>query len=125
MVPIFALANAGVVLDSASIEAAAGGAVAWGVLLGLVVGKPVGIMTAVAIAVRLKVGSLPAGVRFKHLSGVTLIAGIGFTVSLFVADLSFEGVLLGEAKVAILAASVLAAVLGSLLVRATVPAEWD
>jgi NhaA family Na+:H+ antiporter len=124
-VPIFALANAGVVLDRASVEAAATGAVAWGVLLGLVVGKPLGIMTAVAVAVRLKIGALPAGVRLKHLSGISLIAGIGFTVSLFVADLSFEGALLGEAKVAILTASALAAALGSLLVRLTVPADWD
>ncbi len=125
VVPIFALANAGVVLDSASIEAAATGAVAWGIVLGLVVGKPVGIMTGVAIAVRLRIGALPAGVRLKHLSGISLIAGIGFTVSLFVADLSFEGALLGEAKVAILTASALAAALGSLLVRLTVPADWD
>jgi NhaA family Na+:H+ antiporter len=125
VVPIFALANAGVVLDRASVEAAATGAVAWGVLLGLVVGKPLGIMTAVAVAVRLKIGALPAGVRLKHLSGISLIAGIGFTVSLFVADLSFEGALLGEAKVAILTASALAAALGSLLVRLTVPADWD
>ncbi len=125
VVPIFALANAGVVLDGASIEAAATGAVAWGILLGLVVGKPVGIMTAVAVAVRLRIGVLPDGVRLKHLSGISLIAGIGFTVSLFVADLSFEGELLGEAKVAILAASALAAALGSLLVRLTVPADWD
>lgn len=125
VVPIFALANAGVVLDGASIEAAATGAVAWGILLGLVVGKPVGIMTAVAVAVRLRIGVLPDGVRLKHLSGISLIAGTGFTVSLFVADLSFEGELLGEAKVAILAASALAAALGSLLVRLTVPADWD
>ena len=125
VVPIFALANAGVVLDSASIEAAATGAVAWGIVLGLVVGKPVGIMTGVAVAVRLRIGALPAGVRLKHLSGISLIAGIGFTVSLFVADLSFEGALLGEAKVAILTASALAAALGSLLVRLTVPADWD
>jgi len=125
VVPIFALANAGVVLDGASIEAAATGAVAWGIVLGLVVGKPVGITAGVVLALRLRIGALPAGVRLRHLSGVSLIAGIGFTVSLFVADLSFEGALLGEAKVAILTASVLAALLGSLLVRLTVPADWD
>ncbi len=125
VVPVFALANAGVVLNGAGIEAAATGAVAWGVLLGLVVGKPVGIMTAVAVAVRLRIGVLPDGVALKHVTGISLIAGIGFTVSLFVADLSFEGELLGEAKVAILTASVLAAALGSLLVRLTFPADWD
>ncbi len=125
VVPVFALANAGVVLDHASLEAAVTGTVAWGVLLGLVVGKPIGIMTASALAVRLRVGVLPDGIRLRHLAGVSLIAGIGFTVSLFVADLAFEGGLLGEAKVAILAASLVAAVGGSFLVRATVPESWD
>ena len=125
VVPVFALANAGVVLDHASLEAAVTGTVAWGVLLGLVVGKPLGIMTASALAVRLRVGVLPDGIRLRHLAGVSLIAGIGFTVSLFVADLAFEGGLLGEAKVAILAASLVAAVGGSFLVRATVPESWD
>lgn len=125
VVPIFALANAGVVLDADSLEAAATGAVARGVFVGLVVGKPVGIMLAVAAALRVGIGTLPPGIRLRHLSGVSLIAGIGFTVSLFVADLSFEGRLLGEAKVAILAASTLAALLGALLVRATLPDAWD
>jgi NhaA family Na+:H+ antiporter len=125
VVPVFALANAGVVLDHASLEAAVTGTVAWGVVLGLVVGKPLGIMTASALAVRLQVGVLPAGVALRHLIGLSLIAGIGFTVSLFVADLAFAGELLGEAKVAILAASVLAAAGGSVLVRSTVPESWD
>ena len=125
VVPVFALANAGVVLDRASLEAAVTGTVAWGVVLGLVVGKPLGIMTASALAVRLRIGVLPAGVALRHLMGLSLIAGIGFTVSLFVADLAFAGELLGEAKVAILAASVLAAAGGSILVRSTVPKSWD
>ena len=125
VVPVFALANAGVVLDRASLEAAVTGTVAWGVVLGLVVGKPLGIMTSSALAVRLRIGVLPAGVALRHLMGLSLIAGIGFTVSLFVADLAFAGELLGEAKVAILAASVLAAAGGSILVRSTVPESWD
>ena len=78
-----------------------------------------------ALAVRLRIGVLPAGVALRHLIGLSLIAGIGFTVSLFVADLAFAGELLGEAKVAILAASVLAAAGGSILVRSTVPKSWD
>ena len=125
VVPLFALANAGVVLRADTLDAAATGAVAWGVGLGLVLGKPLGILGGSALAVRLGVARLPASLRLKHLSGVALIAGIGFTVSLFVADLAFEGVLLGEAKVAILAGSLVAALGGSLLVRLTVPADWD
>jgi NhaA family Na+:H+ antiporter len=125
VVPLFALANAGVVLSADSLEAAVSGTVAWGIVLGLVVGKPLGILAASALALRLRVGVLPGEVRLRHLSGVSLIAGIGFTVSLFVADLSFEGELLGEAKVAILAGSMLAALAGSQLVRLTVPKDWD
>jgi NhaA family Na+:H+ antiporter len=125
VVPVFALANAGVLLRGDSLSSAASGAVAWAVALGLVVGKPLGILGASALAVRLGAAVLPDGIRLRHLSGVALIAGIGFTVSLFVADLAFEGELLGEAKVAILAGSVVAALGGSLLVRLTVPADWD
>jgi NhaA family Na+:H+ antiporter len=119
VVPIFALANAGVVIDSESIDAAISGAVSWGVVLGLVVGKPLGILGAAAIALRLRVGRLPGPVTLRHLAAPGAIAGIGFTVSLFVADLSFEGRLLGEAKVAILAASVIAATVGAVLARLT------
>jgi NhaA family Na+:H+ antiporter len=125
VVPVFALANAGVLLRGDSLSSAASGAVAWAVALGLVVGKPLGILGASALAVRLGAAVLPDGIRLRHLSGVALIAGIGFTVSLFVADLAFEGELLGEAKVAILTASVVAALGGSLLVRLTVPDDWD
>jgi Na+:H+ antiporter, NhaA family len=125
VVPLFALANAGVVLRADSLEAAITGTVAWGIVLGLVVGKPLGILAASALALKLRIGALPGEVRLRHLSGVSLIAGIGFTVSLFVADLSFDGELLGEAKVAILVGSLLAALAGSQLVRATVPKSWD
>ncbi len=125
VVPLFALANAGVVLRSDTLGEAASGAVAWGIVLGLVVGKPLGILGASAIAVRLRIASLPSSMRLRHLSGVALIAGIGFTVSLFVADLSFEDPLLGEAKTAVLAASLLAGIGGALVVRATVPDSWD
>ncbi len=121
VVPLFALANAGVVLRADSLEAAATSAVAWGILLGLVVGKPLGILGASALAVRLKIATLPGGLRVSHLSGVAVIAGIGFTVSLFVADLSYGGLRLGEAKVAILAASLLAGLLGALVVRLAAP----
>ena len=116
VVPVFALANAGVVLG----DGAAAGAVAWGVGLGLVLGKPVGILGASALALRLRIATLPAALRLRHVAGVALIAGIGFTVSLFVAELSFEGALLREAKVAILVACAVAATVGSLVVRLTV-----
>src|SRR5262249_7086146 len=101
VVPLFALANAGVVLTGDRLQDAVTGAVAWGIVLGLVVGKPVGILGATALALKFRLGSLPGAMTMRSLTGVALIAGIGFTVSLFVADLAFTGDRLGAAKVAV------------------------
>jgi NhaA family Na+:H+ antiporter len=117
VVPLFALANAGVLLTSESIDAALSGTIAWGIVLGLVVGKIVGIAGFTALGLRLRLGRLPSGMRARDVAGVGAVAGIGFTVSLFVADLSFGGALLEEAKVGILAASLLAGTVGAILVR--------
>jgi NhaA family Na+:H+ antiporter len=119
VVPLFALANAGVVFTGDGLHQAATGAVAWGVLLGLVVGKPIGILGATALALRSRLGVLPGELTLRAVAGVALVAGIGFTVSLFVADLAFTGDQLEAAKVAILVASVVAAGVGSLVVRRT------
>jgi NhaA family Na+:H+ antiporter len=119
VVPLFALANAGVELDASTIHRALESSIAWGIALGLVVGKPLGIVVASAIAVRTGVSRLPDGVSFRRLLGVGMIAGIGFTVSLFVAGLSFAGERLDDAKFAILAASVVSATIGALWIRLT------
>jgi NhaA family Na+:H+ antiporter len=120
VVPIFALANTGIVLGRDQLDAAWSSALAWGVLAGLVVGKPVGIVAATWSARRLRIGVLPEGLALRHVVGGGMLAGIGFTVALFITELSFGA---GEpadladladvAKLAILAASVTAAVLGS------------
>jgi NhaA family Na+:H+ antiporter len=116
VVPLFALANAGVVLSGDAFSAPATGAVAGGVILGLVVGKVVGISAFSWLAVRLGWGTLPAGVAWGQLVGVATVAGIGFTVSLFIAGLAFDDpALVAAAKVGILAASALAALAGSLI----------
>jgi NhaA family Na+:H+ antiporter len=125
IVPLFALANAGVVLTSDAVDGALSSAVAWGVVLGLVVGKPLGILAASALAVRLRIATLPEGLAVRHLAGVAAIAGIGFTVSLFVAELSFEGTLLAQAKLAILAASVTAGLVGMVVIRIATPELED
>jgi Na+:H+ antiporter, NhaA family len=115
IVPLFALANAGVVLSGSSLDRAATGAIAWGVVVGLVVGKPLGIIAATAFGLRSRLGRLPAGVRPLHVLGVGTLAGIGFTVSLFVAGLSFNGAELDEAKIGVLAASVVSGLIGTVV----------
>ncbi|MEO8698332.1 MAG: Na+/H+ antiporter NhaA [Acidimicrobiales bacterium] len=125
IVPLFALANAGVTLSSDALRDAATSTIAWGVVLGLLVGKTVGITGATLLARRMRVGSLPADVETRHLIGGAALAGIGFTVALFVADLTFGGTEnLAVAKIAILIASILAGSLGAVVLsrRAGVPA---
>ena len=118
IVPLFALANAGVSFTAGTIGDALSSRVTTGVILGLVVGKVVGISAAGWVAVRLGIGRLPIGVRWSHLVGTAAVAGIGFTVSLFITELAFEEPLLQEeAKVGILVASALAGGLGYLLLR--------
>ena len=112
VVPLFAFTNAGVDLRGGALEEAASSSLALGVGLGLLVGKPIGVTIATWIAVRLG-AELPAGVTWLGVFAVGLIAGIGFTVALFVTELSFEQeALLTQAKVGIFVASVLAGVIG-------------
>ncbi len=113
VVPVFALANAGVAISFDVLRDAASSRITWGVVTGLVVGKIVGISAATGLGLRLRLGKLPDGDTFRHVLGIGAVAGIGFTVSLFVADLSFIGTRLSDAKLGILAASVVAGVLGS------------
>jgi Na+:H+ antiporter, NhaA family len=112
IMPLFALANAGVSLGSASF--AGTGLLAFaGVTLGLALGKPVGILAISWLATRCKLVALPAGMRWRDVLVVGLVAGIGFTMALFVAGLAFAaGTLLETVKLAVLCGSALAAVLG-------------
>lgn len=125
IVPLFALANAGVALGGGALDAPGSLAIAAGIALGLVVGKTVGITGAVWLAVRLHVGRLPEGATWGRVTGVAAVAGIGFTVSLFVAGLAFEPGSPAEdaAKLAILAASLTAAVLGVAVLRFAHPSD--
>jgi NhaA family Na+:H+ antiporter len=113
VVPVFALANAGIQVNSAALGQVAGTSIGRGIVVGLVAGKLVGITTATGLLVRLGVARLPDGVRWGHLIGVAALAGIGFTVSLFITGLAFPGARGDTAKLAVLVASAFAAVLGS------------
>ncbi|MDP9200057.1 MAG: Na+/H+ antiporter NhaA, partial [Pseudomonadota bacterium] len=113
VMPLFAFSNAGV-----SLSGAAGGRVGLAVMLGLVVGKPLGITVAALAAVRLRVASLPDGVSWTALHGCAWLGGIGFTMSLFIATLAFDGTtLLDSAKVGILGGSIMAGIVGALVLR--------
>jgi len=117
IVPLFALANAGVELRGDAL--ADPSAVFVGVFLGLVLGKPIGIAAFAWVAVRLGLGRLPDGARWSQVVGVGILAGIGFTVSLFITELAFDSAdLQDDAKLGTLSASIVAALLGSLILSA-------
>lgn len=121
VLPIFALFNAGVALGGG---ASATGPVTVGVFLGLILGKPLGVLGFSWLATKTGMASLPEGVGWRALAGAGLLAGIGFTMSLFVGGLAFDGgEMLESAKLGILSASVVAAVLGLALLARTSPGD--
>ena len=114
VIPVFALANAGVSLDRDALRDAAGSRLTWAVLAGLVIGKVAGITGATMIGLRARLGPLPSGVDVGHVVGAGAVGGIGFTVSLFITALAFtDEALQAQAKVGILSGSALAALLGA------------
>jgi len=116
VVPLFALANAGISLERGALAGAGAGAVLCGVVAGRVVGKLAGIAAATWLAVRLGLADRPEGASWAQLAGVATVAGIGFTVPLFVADLAFpDGRFQAPVKVGLLAASVIAGAAGALV----------
>jgi len=117
IVPVFALANSGVDLGS-GVGDALSSPVAWGVLLGLLVGKPIGVVALTRIAVTAGWADAPEATTPRHLLGAGHAAGIGFTVALFIAELAFDDpAVVGEAKIAILAASVLSGAIAAVVLR--------
>lgn len=115
ILPIFALANAGIDLRGGVLGDALGASVTMGVIAGLVLGKSVGISVFAWLAVRLRLGRLPDGIGWASLTGLAMVAGIGFTVSLFITGLAFDPTsqLAADAKVGVLLGSLVAALLGS------------
>ena len=118
IVPLFGLANAGVALGGEG-SGNALDPLPLGIAAGLVAGKQIGVLAAIVFSERFGLARRPAGTRLLHLWGMALLCGIGFTMSLFIAGLAFPArpVLAEEAKIGILAGSVISAVLGALLLR--------
>ncbi len=126
VIPLFAFANAGVDLSQMSLGSIFSG-VSLAVILGLVVGKFVGVFSFSWLAIRMKIVNLPSGATWQSFASVCVVCGIGFTVSMFIADLSYAGIgaegalQLGQAKLGVLLGSVISAVLGSVLLNRTLP----
>lgn len=128
VIPLFAFANAGIDLSGMNFVTIFSGA-GVAVMLGLVLGKFLGVFSFSWIAVKLKIVQLPANTTWKAFASVCVICGIGFTVSMFIADLSYSGLgaegdaLLSQAKLGVLIGSILSAVLGIVLLGKTLPKE--
>lgn len=125
IIPLFAFANAGIDLAGMSLGGLFSG-VGLAVMVGLVLGKFIGVLSFSWIAIKMKVVSLPAGTDWKAFASVCVVCGIGFTVSMFIADLSYHGIaggenLLAQAKLGVLCGSVIAAVLGCVLLNKYLP----
>jgi NhaA family Na+:H+ antiporter len=121
IMPIFALANAGVNVGGLSLSGS-GAQVSLAVVVALLLGKPLGVVASSALALKGKLAVLPQGLSIRHLLVLGVVAGIGFTMSLFLAQLAFEDeALLGAAKLGVLVASALALIFGLILGRSLLP----
>jgi NhaA family Na+:H+ antiporter len=125
ILPLFAFANAGIPLREGFGDAI-GSTVTWGVIAGLVVGKPLGITLVAWLAVRTGIALLPGAIAWRHVFGVAWLGGIGFTMSLFIAELAFSGeadavATADAARVGVLFGSLVAGTVGFFLLRATLP----
>ncbi|WP_293934942.1 Na+/H+ antiporter NhaA [Sphingobacterium sp. UBA6645] len=119
IIPIFAFANTNITLENTMIQGLTS-SLGLGIALGLILGKPIGIILIAFLCRKLKLSELPENANWRHILGVGLLAGIGFTMSIFIALLSFESEThIAEAKLAILITSLLAGVLGFIILRAS------
>ena len=116
-VPLFALSAAGVAVNGTALEQLFSNPLSIGIMLGLVVGKPIGVMLGSFIAVRARLAILPPHVTWRDVAAVGILAGIGFTVSLLIAELALEDEQLAVGKMAVLSASVIASVLGAVAIK--------
>lgn len=111
--PLFVLANAGVVLSGETLAAAVRSPITWGIVVGLTVGKLIGVTAGTWVALCTGLGAVPDTLRWGQLVGGAGLSGIGFTVALFVTDLAFDDeALVNQAKIGILTGSLLAGVIG-------------
>lgn len=124
VVPVFAVANAGIAVSAHSLRQAAGSAITWGIVAGLLLGKPLGVVLTTRLVVRSGAADAPSGADDRQLIGVGAAAGIGFTVALFITELALpDPAQRTDAKMAILAASAMSALISAVILtrRRTAP----
>ena len=123
ILPVFALANTCILIDAGAIDSL-GGAVSMGIILGLLLGKPLGVLFFTFLASVLKIASLPLDMKWAHIFGAGALAGIGFTMSIFITLLAFNDyTVINASKLSVLIASVVAGVLGVIVLRITLPRQ--
>ena len=119
ILPVFALANTGIIFSAGWYEGILSNN-SLGIITGLVLGKPVGIIIFSYIAIKTKLGNLPSDINFKHITGAGILAGIGFTMSIFITLLAFDDTsVIVNSKIAVLLASLISGTVGYLLLRST------
>ncbi|GAA4408185.1 Na+/H+ antiporter NhaA [Nibrella viscosa] len=119
ILPLFALANTGIILQSPFVQSLSTPD-SQGILLGLLVGKPVGIVLMTWLAVQFRIGSLPEFVGWRHIVGAGFLSGIGFTMSIFIAILAFDNpIFIKSSKITVLTASAIAGIIGYIILRFT------
>lgn len=122
ILPVFALANAGVAIPDGAIGGALTDTAGMGVALGLLLGKPIGILAACWIAIRMGIAELPKGGKWSYLFGASVLGGVGFTMSLFITGLAFtDASAVANAKIGILAGSIVAALVGLAVLHRVLP----
>jgi NhaA family Na+:H+ antiporter len=120
VVPVFTLTNGGVMLLT-SIAQVGTSSISFGIIMGLVIGKPLGVITSVFLTTKLGLSKIPEELNWSHFAGVAFLAGIGFTMSIFVASLSFsDDAILSLAKASILIASMISGIIGAVIIGWTV-----
>jgi len=121
IVPLFAFANAGVILATSVFDTRVAALVGWGIFMGLFIGKVLGIGFATWLMIRFKFSALPKNITWQHIIGVGFLAGIGFTISIFITSLAFESSpeLIHAAKISIFITSILSGIVGLVILRLT------
>jgi NhaA family Na+:H+ antiporter len=117
VLPLFSFSSLGINLSQFNLNSVIGSDLSIGIILGLVIGQPLGILVGSLIAIKLFKGRLPIGLNWNNIISIGFLAGIGFTVALLISELTFDGISLELAKISVVLASLISAIIASVLLR--------